>query len=104
LEHSSHYWYERSMSRRTAIAAISPVASEQWGMVTAGQARRLGVSRQDLNRLLDDGTPAIADQAMRVYRLTGAPKTLTSTRYVRPGCSSAEPSRGTDAPQPYQPP
>jgi hypothetical protein len=62
------------MSRRTAIAAISPVASEQWGMVTAGQARRLGVSRQDLNRLVDDGTLAIADQATRVYRLTGAPE------------------------------
>jgi len=62
------------MSRRTALAAISPVASEQWGMVTAGQARRLGVSRQDLNRLVDDGTLAIADQATRVYRLTGAPE------------------------------
>jgi len=62
------------MSRRTALAAISPVASEQWGMITAGQARRLGVSRQDLNRLVDDGTLAIADQATRVYRLTGAPE------------------------------
>ncbi|MFD0518526.1 type IV toxin-antitoxin system AbiEi family antitoxin domain-containing protein [Paractinoplanes durhamensis] len=50
------------------------MASEQWGMVTAGQARRLGVSRQDLNRLVDDGTLAIADQATRVYRLTGAPE------------------------------
>ncbi|MCW3841688.1 type IV toxin-antitoxin system AbiEi family antitoxin domain-containing protein [Micromonospora yasonensis] len=62
------------MSRRTALAAISPVASEQWGMITAGQARRLGVSRQDLKRLVDDGTLAIADQAVRVYRLTGAPE------------------------------
>jgi hypothetical protein len=62
------------MSRRTALAAISSVASEQWGMITAGQARRLGVSRQDLKRLVDDGTLAIADQATRVYRLTGAPE------------------------------
>ncbi|WP_127499918.1 type IV toxin-antitoxin system AbiEi family antitoxin domain-containing protein [Actinoplanes solisilvae] len=62
------------MSRRTALAAISPVTSEQWGMITAGQARRLGVSRQDLNRLVDDGTLAIADRAARVYRLTGAPQ------------------------------
>ena len=62
------------MSRRTALAAISPVATEQWGMITAGQARRLGVSRQDLNRLVDDGTLAVADQATRVYRLTGAPE------------------------------
>jgi hypothetical protein len=43
-------------------------------MITAGQARRLGVSRQDLNRLVDDGTLAIADQATRVYRLTGTPE------------------------------
>jgi hypothetical protein len=32
------------------------------------------VSRQDLNRLVDDGTLTIADQATRVYRLTGAPE------------------------------
>lgn len=43
-------------------------------MITAGQARRLGVSRQDLNRLVNDGTLAIADQSTRVYRLTGAPE------------------------------
>jgi len=56
------------------MVAISSVASEQWGMITAGQARRLGVSRQDLNRLVDDGIIALADQAARVYRLTGAPE------------------------------
>jgi hypothetical protein len=62
------------MSRGAALAAISSVASEQWGMITAGQARQLGVSRQDLNRLVNDGTLAIAHQAARVYRLTGAPE------------------------------
>jgi hypothetical protein len=62
------------MSRGSALAAISSAASEQWGMITAGQARRLGVSRQDLNRLIDDGTLAVANQAARVYRLTGAPE------------------------------
>lgn len=62
------------MSRRTALAAISPVASGQWGMITAGQARRLGVSRQDVNRLVGDGTLAVADQAARVYRLSGVPE------------------------------
>jgi hypothetical protein len=62
------------MSRRTALAAISPVASEQWGMVTAGQARLLGVSRQDLSRLAADGTLAVSGSAARVYRLTGAPE------------------------------
>jgi hypothetical protein len=62
------------MSRGSAIAAISAIASEQWGMITAGQARRAGISRQDLNRLVNDGTLDIADQAARVYRLTGAPE------------------------------
>lgn len=62
------------MSRGTALAAISQVASEQWGMITAGQARHAGVSRQDLHRLVGDGTLALADQAARVYRLTGTPE------------------------------
>lgn len=62
------------MSRRSALAAVSPVASEQWGMITAGQARRLGVSRQDLTRLIGDGVLAVAHPAARVYRLTGAPE------------------------------
>jgi hypothetical protein len=62
------------MSRGSALAAISSVASEQWGMITAGQARQLAVSRQDLNRLVGDGTLAVASQAVRVYRLTGAPE------------------------------
>jgi hypothetical protein len=43
-------------------------------MITAGQARDLGVSRQDLKRLIDDGTIVVADQATRVYRLAGAPE------------------------------
>jgi putative AbiEi antitoxin of type IV toxin-antitoxin system len=62
------------MSRGAALAAISLVASGQWGMITAGQARHLGVSRQDLNRLVDDGTLAVAHPASRVYRLTGVPE------------------------------
>ncbi|HPU12174.1 MAG TPA: hypothetical protein PLQ19_00090 [Aeromicrobium sp.] len=59
------------MSRGEAIAAISTVAAEQWGMVTAGQARRLGVSRVDLGRLIADGSVAPVLEASRVYRLTG---------------------------------
>lgn len=62
------------MSRGAALGTVSQVASEQWGMFTAGQARRRGVSRQDLNRLVDDGTLAVADRAARVYRLTGVPE------------------------------
>lgn len=42
-------------------------------MVTAGQARRLGVSRVDLNRLVTDATLEPMPGAARVYRLTGAP-------------------------------
>lgn len=58
------------MTRGEAIAAISPAAAEQWGMVTAGQARRLGVSRVDLGRLIADGSVASVHEASRVYRLT----------------------------------
>lgn len=53
------------------MAAISTVAAEQWGMVTAGQARRLGVSRVDLGRLIADGSVDPVHGASRVYRLTG---------------------------------
>lgn len=56
------------------MSQLSPSASKQWGMVTAGQARRLGVSRVDLNRLVDDGTLESIYGAPRVYRLTGAPE------------------------------
>jgi len=42
-------------------------------MVTAVQARRLGVSRVDLNRLVHDGTLEPVPGAARVYRLTGVP-------------------------------
>jgi hypothetical protein len=62
------------MSRRTALSRISPTASEQWGMVTAGQARRLEVSRVDLNRLIADGILEHVPDAARVYRLTGVPE------------------------------
>lgn len=56
------------------MAALSPSASEQWGMVTAAQARRLGISRVDLSRLVGDGTLEPVASAARVYRLTGAPE------------------------------
>jgi len=62
------------MSRGSAAARISASAGDQWGMVTAGQARRRGVSRVDLARLVADGTLAVVQGAARVYRLTGAPE------------------------------
>lgn len=61
------------MSRGIAVAELSAPTSEQWGMVTAAQARRLGVSRVDLNRLVDDGTLETVPDTARVYRLTGVP-------------------------------
>src|ERR1035437_2400648 len=62
------------MSRGSAMASLSPWASDQWGMLTAAHARRLGVSRVDLNRLVKDGTLAPVPGAARVYRLTGVPE------------------------------
>ena len=56
------------------MSSLSPSASEQWGMVTAAQARRLGISRVDLGRLVGDGTLEAVAGAARVYRLTGAPE------------------------------
>lgn len=61
------------MSRGGAIAALSPLVAGQWGMVTAAQARELGVSRVDLNRLVHDGSLERVDAAARVYRLAGSP-------------------------------
>ena len=55
------------------MAALSPLAAGQWGMVTAAQARELGISRVDLNRLVHDGTLERIEAAARVYRLTGSP-------------------------------
>ncbi len=42
-------------------------------MVTAAQARELGVSRLDLNRLVQDGAFERIEPGARVYRLTGSP-------------------------------
>ncbi|MDQ1539181.1 MAG: hypothetical protein QOE58_3574 [Actinomycetota bacterium] len=56
------------------MASLSAVASDQWGMLTAAQARRVGVSRVDVNRLVKDGTLEPVPGAARVYRLTGVPE------------------------------
>jgi len=56
------------------MASLSRVASDQWGMLAAAHARRLGVSRVDLNRLVQDGTLEPVIGAARVYRLTGVPE------------------------------
>jgi len=53
------------------VGALSPFTVEQWGMVTAAQARAAGVSRVDVARLAGDGV--LEPVAARVYRLAGAP-------------------------------
>lgn len=52
---------------------LSEVTPEQWGMVTAAQARLLGATRVDLARLVGDGTFEQVEGAARVYRLAGSP-------------------------------
>jgi hypothetical protein len=42
-------------------------------MVTAAQARLLGVTRVDMARLVADGTLEQVEGAARVYRLVGSP-------------------------------
>lgn len=61
------------MSRGRALSALSEVTPEQWGMVTAAQARLLGVTRVDMARLVADGTLEQIEGAARVYRLVGSP-------------------------------
>lgn len=56
------------------MATLSSIAAEQWGMVTAPQARRAEVSRVDLGRLVADGSIVPVDDAARVYRIAGAPE------------------------------
>ena len=55
------------------MAALSQLTPEQWGMVTADQARELEVSRVDVARLLEDGTLERVANTARVYRLSGSP-------------------------------
>jgi hypothetical protein len=61
------------MTRGEALGSLSAFTSEQWGMVTAAQARSLGVSRVHIARLVGDGVLEPVAGAVRVYRLVGAP-------------------------------
>jgi hypothetical protein len=61
------------MSRGVSIGLLSGFTAEQWGMVTAVQARSVGVARVDVARLISDGALEPVDGAARVYRLAGAP-------------------------------
>jgi len=61
------------MSRGVSVGLLSGFTAEQWGMVTAAQARSVGVSRVDVARLISDGVLESVDGAARVYLLVGAP-------------------------------
>lgn len=54
-----------------AVLELADLAAEQWGLVTAAQARALGVSNQTAARLTERGT--LERLAYGVYRVTGAP-------------------------------
>jgi hypothetical protein len=62
------------MARGQALGRLAEFMPEQWGMVTAGQARSVGVSRVEIGRLIGDGALEAVPGAARVYRLTGAPQ------------------------------
>ncbi len=61
------------MSRGLSLGVLSGFTVAQWGMVTAAQARAVGVSRADVNRLVADGALEVVPGGARVYRLAGAP-------------------------------
>jgi len=61
------------MSRGSSLGLLSGFTAQQWGMVTASQARSAGVSRMDVTRLIADGALENVPGAARVYRLSGAP-------------------------------
>ena len=59
------------MSKAKALAVLSDLAADQWGLVTAAQAKRLGVSANDLARL---GASQVLRQVRHgVYALAGSP-------------------------------
>lgn len=54
-----------------AVLELADLAAEQWGLVTAAQARAVGVSNQMAARLTERGT--LERLAYGVYRVSGAP-------------------------------
>lgn len=81
------------MSRGRALAALSPLAAEQWGMVTAAQARELGVTRLDLNRLVQDDTLERIEPGATSLPADRQPPDPDLDRCRRRGSSSAQAPR-----------
>ncbi|MFF2205515.1 type IV toxin-antitoxin system AbiEi family antitoxin domain-containing protein [Streptomyces sp. NPDC058145] len=58
------------MNRAEQVAALSGVAADQWGLVTAAQAKELGVGGVQLKRLTETGL--LSNVGRGVYQLTAA--------------------------------
>lgn len=76
-----------SMSRSHALTALSDIAAGQWGLVTTAQARRFGVSTNDLSRL--HAIHVLRRIRHGVYALVGAP--ASSLEAVRAEWLATEP-------------
>lgn len=61
------------MARQGNIPALYELASSQWGLITSAQAVALGVSRTQLNRMVDDGRLELI--CYGVYRSTTGAET-----------------------------
>lgn len=61
------------MSRLGNIRRFEELASEQWGLITAAQALRLGVSRTQLSRMVSDGR--LEPMCYGVYQVTSGNET-----------------------------
>jgi predicted transcriptional regulator of viral defense system len=62
---------QHTMMRYSTLDRLSPVAEDQWGLITRRQAEGRGVSRATLQRLADRSV--LERVAHGVYRLAGAP-------------------------------
>jgi len=60
------------MKQLDDIKELSRIASSQWGMFTAAQASRIGITRLQLSRLSEK--EQIERQAFGVYKMAGSPK------------------------------
>jgi hypothetical protein len=71
LQSSSITSYNADVVRYSTLSRLSPIAEDQWGLVTRRQAELSGVSQATLQRL---ATKRVLERvAHGVYRLTGTP-------------------------------
>ena len=64
--------YNSSMKQLDDIKELSKIASSQWGMFTAAQAGKIGITRLQLSRLSEK--EQIERQAFGVYKMAGSPR------------------------------